>query len=282
MLITPFDPWNSDLCTCPEKLTLNPYTGCSHQCLYCYASSYVPDFFRCRPKKNVVSRLQKEAARLSGELVSLANSSDPYPPMEKTLGLTRTCLETLSKHKCKIQVVTKSALVARDIDVLQKSTSMVSMSIATDDDATAKSLEPYAPRPRERMQALEKLVSNGLAVSVRIDPIIPFLNDDVAGLIKRIAAMGVPHVTCSTYKAKQDNWKRLAQAFPNLARGLRPLYFEKGERRGRSFYLRKTMRQKILERVKELVDDEGMTFASCREGIPQLNSATCDGSWLLA
>lgn len=96
-----------------------------------------------------------------------------------------------------------------------------------------------------------------------------------------MATIGVPHVTCSTYKAKPDNWRRLAQAFPTLAGKLRSLYFEEGERKGRSFYLPKADRREILKEAKELVESEGMAFACCREGFPRLNSTTCDGSWLL-
>jgi len=281
MLITPFDPWKSKLCTCPEKLTLNPYTGCSHRCVYCYVSSYVPNFFHCRPKKNLIPRLAKEAAKLDGELISIANSSDPYPYIEETLGLTKACLQLLSKHNCKLQLITKSTLVTRDISILKKTPSMVSISITTEDDKIAKHLEPSAPPPSERLKALKKLVQNGIPVSVRIDPIIPLLNNTPKRLIKKLASIGVPHITCSTYKAKYDNWKRFTQAFPTTAKLLRPLYFEKGDRIGRNFYLPKEMRQEIVTKVRKLAENEGIKFSSCRENLPQLNSATCDGSWLI-
>jgi DNA repair photolyase len=281
MLITPFDPWKSKLCTCPQKLTLNPYTGCSHQCIYCYVSSYIPNFFHVRPKKNLIPRLKKEAAQLKGELISISNSSDPYPHIEETLGLTRACLRVLIKHDCKLQIITKSTLVTRDIDLLKKTPSMVSITITTENDKIAKTLEPFAPPPSKRLNALKKLIQNGIPVSARIDPVIPYLNTDPAQLVKKLVSIGVLHITCSTYKVKPDNWKRFRQAFPTLAKSLQPLYFEKGERIGRSFYLPKEMRQKIIKKIKELVEREGAKFSSCREGFPQLNSATCDGSWLI-
>lgn len=281
MLVTSFDPWKSKLCTCPEKLTLNPYTGCSYRCVYCYVSSYVPNFFCCRPKKNLIQRLKKEVFKLKGKLISIANSSDPYPPLEEVLGLTRACLHILSKHDCKLQLVTKSTLVTRDIDILKKAPSVVSLSITTENDRIAKSLEPYAPLPSKRLKALEKLIRDKIPVSVRIDPIIPFLNDDPKNLIKKLSSIGVSHITCSTYKAKYDNWKRFTLAFPTLSKSLQPLYFEKGERIGRSFYLPQKMRQEIIKKTKELVENEGIKFSSCREGFPHLNSAICDGSWLI-
>ena len=281
MLITPFDPWESKLCTCPKKLTLNPYTGCSHGCLYCYASSYVPDFHHARPKKNLIPQLEKEATQLKGELISIANSSDPYPPTELALGMTRKCLQILSKHHCKIQLVTKSPLVMRDIDIVKKTPSMISMTITTEDNRLAKLLEPMAPLPSKRLKAVSRLIQNGVPVSVRIDPLIPFINDDPERLVRKLASIGVSHVTCSTYKAKHDNWKRVAQAFPTVAKSLSALYFDKGEREGKTLYLPRRIRKAILEKVKELVEEEGMKFACCREGFPQLNSATCDGSWLI-
>lgn len=96
-LISRFDPWRSGLCTCPVKLTFNPYTGCDHGCVYCYASSYVRRFSKCRPKKDVVRRFRMEAGMLRGELLSVANSSDPYPQVESELMVIRSCLRVLSE-----------------------------------------------------------------------------------------------------------------------------------------------------------------------------------------
>lgn len=281
MLITPFDPWESKLCTCPKKVTLNPYTGCPHQCVYCYASSYIPDFFHCRPKENLISKLKREASKLDGELISIANSSDPYPPIEESLGLTRECLRILTRHYCKLQIVTKSTLVTRDIDLLRKAPTMVSISMTTEDEEISKLLEPFAPSPSKRLRTLEKLIKKGIPTSTRIDPIIPLLNEEPRKLIKELASIGVPHITCSTYKAKHDNWKRFTQAFPGLAKRLRPLYFREGKRIGGSFYLPENLRLKILKKVKNLVEREGIKLSICREGFPELNSATCDGSWLI-
>ena len=111
MLLTVFDPWKSQLCTCPNKLTFNPYTGCDHGCLYCYASSYIPRFHDCRPKKNLLTRLKREATRLNGELVSISNSSDPYPRLEQEVGLIRKCLEILAKNCCRLQMSSGSQVL---------------------------------------------------------------------------------------------------------------------------------------------------------------------------
>jgi DNA repair photolyase len=153
----------------------------------------------------LIQRLEREAAGLRGEMVSLSNSSDPYPNLEAEKALTRDCLEILSRSDCRIQIVTKSSLVVRDIDLLKKVSSVVSLTITTDDDHLGTMIEPYAPLPSERLKAAEKLVECRLPVTVRIDPIIPFVNDDPERLIKKVASLGVKHITSSTYKVRPDN-----------------------------------------------------------------------------
>jgi DNA repair photolyase len=280
-LISSFDPWRSGLCTCPPKLTFNPYTGCDHQCIYCYASNYIPSFSDCRPKKDLLATLKREAAKLNGETISIANSSDPYPRAEVSAGLTRRCLEILAESNCKIQIITKSNLVVRDDDLLSQIPATVALTITTDDDNIAKLIEPHAPTPSQRLRAAQDLIKKGIPVSVRIDPIIPLVNDQPQKLIADLASIGVKHLTCSTYKAKADNWMRLAQAMPNVAEKLKPLYFVQGEKIGGSALLPKELRYKILKNMRDLAVANGMKFGVCREGLAKLNTAPCDGSWLL-
>lgn len=280
MLITPFDPWKSELCTCPSKLTFNPYTGCDHGCLYCYASSYIPRFYDCRPKKNLISRLKREAGRLKGELVSISNSSDPYPRLEQETGLTRRCLEILAECCCRLQIVTKSDLVVRDVDILKQVPCVVSVTVLTIDDELSRKLEPGAPVSSRRLKAIGMLVNEGIPTTVRIDPVIPFLNDDFAGLVEAVANLGVLHITSSSYKVKPDNWRRFSQRFPEASEKLRPLYFEKGEKVGRSTYLPRNLRFGLMKKVKELAEEYNLKFGCCREGFG-LNSAVCDGSWAI-
>ena len=280
-LISSFDPWRSGLCTCPPKLTFNPYTGCDHQCVYCYASSYIPSFSDCRPKKDLLAALKREAAKLNGENISIANSSDPYPRAEASTGLTRRCLEILAESNCKIQIITKSNLVVRDDDLLSKIPSTVAFTVTTDDDDIAKLIEPHAPLPSQRLRAAQDLIKKGIPVSVRIDPIIPLVNDQPQKLIADLASIGVKHLTCSTYKAKPDNWMRLAKAMPTVAEKLKPLYFQQGEKIGGNTLLSKELRFRLLKGVRDLAVANNMKFGVCREGLAELNTAPCDGSWLM-
>ena len=229
----------------------------------------------------MIQRLGREAAKLRGETLSISNSSDPYPNLEAKTGLTRHCLEILSQHNCKIQIITKSNLVVRDIDLLRKIPSMVSLTITTDDDNTAKLIEPHAPPPSERLKAVETLVEKGIPTSVRIDPIIPFVNDNPEKLVKTVASAGVKHITASTYKIKPDNWRRFSTAMPKIADKLKPLYFEKGEKMAGYLYLPKDLRSNLVEVMGSSAQKYGIKFGTCREGLSHLNTATCDGSWLL-
>ena len=143
-------------------------------------------------------------------------------------------------------------------------------------------IEPNAPSPSQRIRAAQDLIKAGVPVSVRIDPIIPRVNDQPQKLIKTLADIGVKHVTCSTYKAKPDNWKRLSQALPKVMEQLKPMYFQEGEKVGGSALLPADYRFRLLKGVRDAALAQGLKFGVCREGLHGLNTAPCDGSWLYA
>jgi DNA repair photolyase len=281
-LISRFNSSRAPLCTCPPKLKLNVYNGCDHGCIYCYATSYArTDFSKPVPKKDLAQRLKGEAQKLKGEIVFMSNSSDPYPTVEARNAVTRTALEILSKQNCRIQVVTKSSLVVRDIDLLKKVPSMVSVTITTDDEQIAGIIEPHASSPSERLKAVETLIQNGLPTTVRIDPMIPFVNDKPKTLVRTLADLGVRQITSKTYHVRPDNWTRLEQAMPEIAAKLKHLYFEQGEKVGSYLYLPRDTRSKIMENIGSIAKRNGIPFATCTEGLSHLNTVVCDGTWLL-
>ncbi|MEM2918182.1 MAG: radical SAM protein [Candidatus Altiarchaeota archaeon] len=283
-LINKFDPWNSKLCTCPEKLSLNVYTGCSHSCLYCYSSSYIKNFFRPRVKKSYLKRLKSEVKKLNKNFtqpISISNSSDPYIQMEKKFKYTRETLKFLESHKKLI--VTKSDIVKRDIDLLAEK-SVVAITITTLDERISKKIEPNAPKPKNRLYALKKISDAGIPTVIRIDPIIPYLNDSCGilnELIEKAYNSGVLHVISSTYKVRADNFKRMCKAFPEFSEKWYELYFKEGGWIHGSYYLKENLRFEMMKKVKEISQKFGLTFSCCREGFPFLNSKTCDGSSLL-
>ncbi len=219
--------------------------------------------------------------KLKGETISIANSSDPYPRIEASESLTRRCLEVLAGNNCKIQIITKSDLVARDEDLLAKIPATVALTITTDSDMLAGIIEPNAPPPSKRLNAAQSLIKAGIPVSVRIDPIIPHINDHPDRLVKTLASIGVKHVTCSTYKAKPDNWNRLSAALPKVMEQLKPFYFNDGEKVGGSTLLHRDYRYSLLKDMRDLVLAQGMQFGVCRESLHGLSTTACDGSWLM-
>lgn len=282
-----FDPWKSPLCTCPRKYTINPYTGCSHKCLYCYATSYI-GYRSSSPKKDLIRRLLKDLKKINPIFpIDMSLSSDPYPPEEKHFGLTRRILEILLPLGLKVQITTKSDLFVRDIELLSKYNVAISVTLTTLDNNLASKLEPFAPRPSARLRALEKIASLGIPFSVRIDPIIPMLNDDpeeLRLLVREVANLGAKHIVTSTYKAKPDNFKRMTVAFPELEDSWMKLYYPKGKMTLRYAYLPKNLRIKLISPVITEAKKLGLTYATCREGLLTkdfFNAPTCDGTHLI-
>jgi DNA repair photolyase len=211
----------------------------------------------------------------------MSTSSDPYPTVEEELGYTRQCLKIVAQSNCRLQVFTKSDIVARDADLLSQIPCTVALTITTDDDKLAAIIEPKAPAPSKRLKAIQTLTAHGIPVIVRVDPIVPTLNDNPATLIRSLAELGVKHITSSTYKVKPDNWMRLTQALPETAQKFRPLYFEQGETQAGNRLLSHELRFKLMKNIHDLTQANVMRFGTCREGLPELNTAQCDGSWLL-
>ena len=285
-VIRPFDPWKGPLCTCPRKYTLNPYTGCSHCCIYCYITSYIPNAFNCRPKENLLVKVRRDIRKIDRSIViSMSNSSDPYPSIEKDLCLTRKVLRIFRDYDLRVLIITKSDLVVRDVDILSSMRSSVSFTITTMDEEIASRLEPFAPDPWKRVDAIEKLVKEGVKVSVRLDPIIPYLNDSEKNIEEVISAVedaGALHIVTSTFKPKFDSWKRFEKVFPEIANKLYNYYFKLGRKVGSSRYLPLSIRKELMEKVRKIAIKYGLSFATCREGFPKLRTApSCDGSHLV-
>ena len=285
-LITPFDPWKSPLCHCPPKYSFSPYTGCSHRCAYCYITSYIPRAFDCRPKDNLLERLGREIRRLDRKIpIAIASSSDPYVPMEISTNLTRETLRLLTQSGFKVLLVTKSNLVTRDVDIIKQARCSVSMTITTLQTKIAKLLEPSAPSPGKRLEAIKTLTEANIPCSIRIDPIIPGINDgleQLEALIEEMVRAGAKHVVASSYKAKADNFKRIISAFPHLRGRLEQTYWVEGELKGRARYAPHSFRRPLLKELEHIVESHGLTFATCREGFSDLNSGeTCDGTHLI-
>jgi DNA repair photolyase len=298
--LKPFDPYHSALCTCGPKLTLNVYTGCGYECLYCYTSTYSygrwgRDSDRWGPRADVVANVGRDVARierdeqlrcLRGLPVVLSLSSDLYPDTphvrEAELGLTRQCLRILADAGHPILLQTKSDLLMRDLDLLEPGRAVVGVTITTLDAELARKLEPYAPTPERRLAALQGVARRGVATLCRVDPLLPGVNDDEEGLgtlMQALAGTGVNQVVSSTFKLRRDSAVRFRERFPDVAAAVEPLYDSKEIAGYR--YLTEPERRRRMERARALAEAHGLAFSCCREGMPELNAASCDGQhWL--
>lgn len=239
-----------------------------------------------RPKADLERRLMRNLVKINRELpISMSNSSDPYPPIEASLGLTRRCLEVLLPRGLKVMIITKSSIVVRDVNLISRGNCAVSFTVTTLEDNLASIIEPGAPKPRERIKAIKCLSQENVPCILRIDPIIPGLNDNekkLRKLVEEAVKSGVKHISSSTYKVKPDNIARMVKAFPDKAKYWHELYYEEGFRFGSSRYLRDGVRLDLMKMVKEIVDEFGLTFSTCREGFMHLTtSATCDATHLI-
>ncbi|MEB3861954.1 MAG: radical SAM protein [Desulfurococcales archaeon] len=282
-----FDPWKSPLCTCPVKYSLNPYTGCSIGCKYCYATAYIGEK-DSSPKKMLLERLRRDLEKMDPRLpINIGTSSDPYPPEEESLGLTRSVLELLVSRGRRILITTKGTLYAsRDLDLLASGNVAVTPSITMLDELWSRRVEPRAPGPAERIHAVEKATRAGVPVGVRVDPVIPYINDDpsmLRELVARLAEAGAKLVITSTYKARPDNLARMRR-LPEVGEKIYRLYRDKGVRAGGYTYLPRSLREELLKPVIEEARRLGLEYATCREGLtgPQwFRAGSCDGVHLI-
>jgi DNA repair photolyase len=144
----------------------------------------------------------------------------------------------------------------------------------------ASLIEPNAPDPERRISALQEIASQGIPTVARVDPIIPTINDNEADfeeLVSTLAAIGVKQVTISTLKPVRGFFNKLMNVDPELHKKLWKEYSNGSWILGYK-YLNEAKRWKILEKLRPIVLKHGLTFASCREGFSDLNTALCDGT----
>ncbi len=193
---------------------INPYRGCEHGCIYCYARpshgylnlSAGLDFeTKLFAKSNLADTLRAELAKkhYTCKPINIGSNTDPYQPIEKTWRLTRAALALLNECNHPCTIVTKNALIERDLDILapmaERNLVQVFISINSLDNKLASKLEPRASAPHRRLQAVKALRDAGIPVGVLVAPIIPALNEkDVEGIIERAAANGANSIgyTC--------------------------------------------------------------------------------------
>lgn len=185
---------------------LNPYRGCEHGCIYCYARpsheylgfSAGLDFeskIMVKPEIHLLLEQEFQKKSWKPSTISLSGNTDCYQPIDRKLQLTRKCLEVLLKYRNPVGVITKNSLITRDIDLLSQLAQLqlanVTISITTLDKDLHRVMEPRTSAPEQRLKAIETLASAGIPVGVSLAPVVPGLNDsEMPAILKRAGENG--------------------------------------------------------------------------------------------
>jgi len=191
------------------RYSINPYRGCEHGCIYCYArpsheylgfSSGIDFETKILVKTEAARLLDLELSKPSWEpqVVAFSGNTDCYQPVERQLQITRQCVQVLLMHRNPFSMITKNALIQRDLDLLKELASMnlvfVIISVTTLDRHLARVMEPRTSAPHKRLETIEVLAQNGIPVGVNVAPIIPGLNDvEIPEILKAAAERGATH-----------------------------------------------------------------------------------------
>ncbi len=200
---------------------INPYVGCANACSYCYASFMKKYTGHLEPwgdfvdvKMNAADLLARQTKRPRRGTVVLSSVTDPYQPCEAKYRITRACLEVLANTGLSVEVLTKSPLVVRDIDLFTRFRDVqVGLTITTDSDRVRRVFEPKAPSIQKRIEALRRLHDSGIPTYVFVGPLLPMNPEALAAAIRPYAdgilidRMNYTSKTIGIYRARKiDKW----------------------------------------------------------------------------
>ena len=257
----------------PFTWTINPYRGCEFACKYCYAR-YTHEFMEMHDgleferkiyvKQNAGWLLRRDLKKVKrGESIAIGTATDPYQPAERRFGMTRTILDELASHSgFDISIISKSDVILRDMDVFQKIAAQnnlsINLTVTTLDVELARLLEPRAPRPDLRLNALRKLNDAGLRAGVAIAPVLPGITDSpkqLDALMKAAAEAGAQWVFANPLFLKPCSEKVfmpfLAERFPALVESYK-------QRFAKNAFLPAAYRKQISTLVEKLKSKYGV------------------------
>jgi len=264
----------------PFTWTINPYRGCEFGCRYCYAR-YTHEFMEMRDglefeqkiyvKQQAAGLLRRDLRRVKpGESIALGTATDPYQPAEKRYEVTRGILEEFSRHRgFELGIVTKSNLVTRDADLLaqidHENRVSVHITITTLNTDLARILEPRAPRPDLRLEAVRTLRQAGIRVGISCSPVVPGITDspkDLEALMAAAAESGADYVFANPLFLKPCSaavfLPFLEQNFPHLVENYRHRYHERA-------FLPPAYSKRLSQLIKRLREKYKMTRGDRQE-----------------
>lgn len=224
-------------------LAINPYVGCGHGCVYCYArfmkrftghtTESWGSFVDARVNIADILRQQLKSPKYKGEQIYIGTVTDPYQPAEEKYKLTRKILEVLINYGSPISILTKSDLVLRDIDLLKKFKSIdINFTIATLDEKWKKFTEPDSSAIKQRLTAIKKLTENNIAVFAMMGPFWPIFTSPAA-LFKKFKEAGVSRVFTESFNTVGGNWTGvegvLKKHYPKILMKIKETLFDKNK-----------------------------------------------------
>ncbi|MCW3979389.1 MAG: radical SAM protein [Candidatus Bathyarchaeota archaeon] len=211
---------------------INPYLGCQHGCVYCYAKfmsrmGHVGEEWGSfvDVKVNALERLRQEAPRRRKGIVLLSSVTDPYQPLERKYRLTRGCLKILLEHQFPISILTKSDLVLRDMDLLRRfDRCEVGFTITALEEDVRRAFEPGASPVGARLDALEKLSEEGIPTYAFLGPILPYLSEDGFDILLDRLAGSVGHLIVDRLNVKSGIMPKIRRTLSIHYPDLQPMF----------------------------------------------------------
>jgi len=264
----------------PFTWTINPYRGCEFGCKYCYAR-YTHEFMEMRDgaefeqkiyvKQHTAALLRSELRKVKkGEAIALGTATDPYQPAERRYETTRGILEEFGRHRgFELGIVTKSNLIVRDLEILREVSEhnklSIHMTITTLDIDLARILEPRAPRPDLRMEAVRQLCDAGLTVGVSCSPVLPGITDspqNLEAVVQAVAGAGARHIFAGPLFLKPCSaavfLPFLEQHFPHLVENYRQRYQDRS-------FLPQSYGKRVTQLVARFREKYGIAHKDLRE-----------------
>lgn len=225
--------------------SLNCYRGCRHACAYCYARYMQQWHEHPEPwgdfidvKVNAVETLERQLRRARPGAVFVSSACDGWQPLERELRLTRECCRLLVEHGFRLNVLTKSALVVRDLDIFEGRDATLGVTVTTLDGRLKSLWEPRADNVEERFHALEQARGAGVRTAVMFGPLLPFLSDGqeaIDALFQRAADLGVDKIWADALNPRPGVWESVStlldESFPGLRERYRRVLFSKPVRK---------------------------------------------------
>ena len=240
---------------------VNPYIGCGHGCKYCYARFMTRWYHQGEEwgsfvdvKKNAVECIMKEAPKKKDGIILFSSVTDAYQPIEKKTELTRKLIQVLQEYDPTVQILTKSSLVQRDIDVLGEFTrSEVGLTIISSDEQVRKNFEPFASPIFERIETLRKFTEVGILTYAFLGPLLPYISDvGLENLLNNLADK-VGRVIIDRLNIKAGNWKTIEDTILNNYPAFL-LKFKEASREESQYY------NELKNRIRLLLEERSIPY----------------------